>query len=400
MHNGVPLKTTANIDFLANSQIYKVIDLQEFISTGIFSKKHCLLLHEYNTDWSEVLSLDWGAIIITNNQSERPVSLSIPLITQLELPYAVGTGDVILISQNRVDILYRRTSNSNSLFVTERCDHRCIMCSQPPKEIDDSWRVNECHQLLDLIDDDVPIIGISGGEPTLLGKDFLQLLKYAKEALPSTSLHILTNGCAFEDYEYVSEVVQIKHPNLLWGIPLYGATPQQHDYHTQTTGSFNKTMHGLYNLGHANARIELRIVLTLPIVKEIVNIAEFIQRNLPFVETVALMGIEPVGFARANYEKVWCELTVYQNELLEGTKRLLSSGIDTVLYNIPLCHLPNELHDLAVQSISDWKNSYRDECKGCIKIDECSGFFKSHRQRFGEQKIEPIQLKRSSTNAF
>ncbi len=400
MRNGVPLKTTANVDFLNSSQLYKVIDLQEFVSTGQFSKKHCLLLHEYSADLSEILSLGWGAIIITDNQSERPNIARIPQITKLELPHAISTGDVILVSQNRIDILYRRKSNSNLLFVTENCDHKCIMCSQPPKEIEDSWRIDECHQLLDLIDQDVQVLGISGGEPTLLGTDFLELLKHAKEALPFTMLHILTNGCAFEEYDYVAKVSQISHQNILWGIPLYGTTPQQHDYHTQTIGSFNKTMHGLYNLGHARERIELRIVLTLPIAQNIVSIADFIQRNLPFVETVALMGIEPIGFAKANYETVWCELITYQDNILESTRRLLSSGINTVLYNIPLCHLPDELHNLAAQSISDWKNSYRDECNECIKIDQCCGFFKSHRQRFGEQRIEPIQFKRSTTNAF
>ncbi|WP_244859476.1 hypothetical protein [Shewanella dokdonensis] len=182
------------------------------------------------------------------------------------------------------------------------------------------------------------------------------------------------------------------------GVPIYGSTPQMHDYHTQIPGSFNRVMHGLYNLGHVGAQIELRIVLTRPVIENIIEISEFIARNLPFVTTVALMGIEPTGYARTNYKAVWCDLNDYQEELREGTQVLLRSGLDTVLYNIPRCHVPKSLRSIAVQSISDWKNSYRNECEHCEEQHLCGGFFKSHTQRFSQQKVKPIQLERRAEN--
>lgn len=40
-------------------------------------------------------------------------------------------------------------SNSNVLFVTEQCNNRCIMCCQPPKEIDDTeWYYEHNVQLI------------------------------------------------------------------------------------------------------------------------------------------------------------------------------------------------------------------------------------------------------------
>ena len=42
-------------------------------------------------------------------------------------------GDIIVTLTDAVYIAYKQRSDSNSLFLTERCDNFCIMCSQPPK---------------------------------------------------------------------------------------------------------------------------------------------------------------------------------------------------------------------------------------------------------------------------
>ena len=42
-------------------------------------------------------------------------------------------GDVVSISpQGGINFLYEHNSVHNAVFVTERCNHRCIMCPQPP----------------------------------------------------------------------------------------------------------------------------------------------------------------------------------------------------------------------------------------------------------------------------
>ena len=54
---------------------------------------------------------------------------------------SANDGDVIAIqpSSLRFRTLYRRNSKHNSLLVTDRCNHYCLMCSQPPKDVDDRW---------------------------------------------------------------------------------------------------------------------------------------------------------------------------------------------------------------------------------------------------------------------
>ena len=47
----------------------------------------------------------------------------------------LATGDVIAFDPGfrRFRVLFRRASQHNSFLVTERCNHYCLMCSQPPR---------------------------------------------------------------------------------------------------------------------------------------------------------------------------------------------------------------------------------------------------------------------------
>ena len=78
-------------------------------------------------------------------------------------------GDIIRLdpSSGSIRSLYRKSSPHNTLLLTEQCDHYCLMCSQPPKEIDDSWLLREAFELISLIPMDTEALGFSGGEPTL-----------------------------------------------------------------------------------------------------------------------------------------------------------------------------------------------------------------------------------------
>jgi MoaA/NifB/PqqE/SkfB family radical SAM enzyme len=137
------------------------------------------------------------------------------------------------------------------------------MCSQPPREDDDSRRVCETLRLIELIDRECHEIGISGGEPTLLGEDLLRIVQKFKAFLPNTGLHILTNGRRFEYREFAQRLGAIQHPNLMLGIPLYSDIDSRHDYVVQAKGAFDETIAGLYNLAEARVPIELRVVLHL-----------------------------------------------------------------------------------------------------------------------------------------
>jgi len=121
-------------------------------------------------------------------------------------------GDGANFKKGFVRSLYRVGSPHNSIFATDRCNSNCLMCSQPPKDIDDSEMVEEHLRLISLIPPTTQTLGISGGEPTLLAADLFRMIAACKENLPITRIHMLSNGRRFADREYAAGLAQVRHP--------------------------------------------------------------------------------------------------------------------------------------------------------------------------------------------
>jgi His-Xaa-Ser system radical SAM maturase HxsC len=298
-----------------------------------------------------------------------------------ELDY-LADGDVVLMAPSgRVSVLYRRTSRHNTILSTERCNSLCLMCSQPPQLEDDSHRVNEILRLIELIDIGCVELGISGGEPLLLGDGFFSIVEKCKERLPATALHVLTNGRLFKDVALARRLGAIVHPDVMLGVPLYADVDTIHDYVVQARGAFGETMDGLYNLAQHGVPIEIRVVLHKQTYRRLPQLAEFIYRNFPFVSHVALMGLEMFGYTNINVGDLWIDPVDYQPELRTATLALAERGLNVSIYNHQLCTIPQDLWPFAKQSISDWKNIFVPECDGCELRPACSGFFHSASKR-------------------
>ena len=77
------------------------------------------------------------------------------------------------------------------------------MCSQPPRDVNDGWILDEIRAALPLIDPETRALGFTGGEPLLDWKGFISLLQDCRDRLPNTAIHVLSNGRAFADYKVV-----------------------------------------------------------------------------------------------------------------------------------------------------------------------------------------------------
>lgn len=295
----------------------------------------------------------------------------------------LAEGDIIRIEPSgRINSLFRKNSSHNTILLTEQCNHYCLMCSQPPKNIDDSWLMDDAMVLLGLIPRETVNIGFSGGEPTLYGDRFVELINKAKLMLPNTSIDVLTNGRAFSDPIFTAKYAAINHPDCVLGIPIYSDDPARHDYVVQAEGAFDETIQGILNLKKYQQKVEIRIVIHKQTIERLVQTCEFIARNLLFVDHVALMGLEMMGFTRANLDQLWLDPFEYKNILSESVDILNSYGINTSVYNHQLCVINDDVLPNYKRSISDWKNEYVDECTSCVRKSDCGGFFsssKSHR---------------------
>ncbi len=175
----------------------------------------------------------------------------------------------------------------------------------------------------------------------------------------------------------------------MMGIPVYADLAHLHDHVVQANGAFDETIRGILALKAHGVRVEVRVVLQQQTIARLIPLAQFLARNLLFIDHVALMGLELTGFARANLEQIWIDPADYQAELAEAVGILDRAGLRTSIYNSQTCVLAPSIRRFARRSISDWKQEYMPDCTGCLAKNECGGFFSSAKIRYS-RAISPI----------
>lgn len=284
-----------------------------------------------------------------------------------------------------------REFNDNALFTTEQCNNHCLMCSQPPRRVDDiAMYMKNNQKLIRHLPKDTPVVCITGGEPTLLGDKLFELIDCIREHLPDTAIHILSNGRTFKDASYVKRLKTHAGDNMFIGVPLHSDYYKDHDKIAGKKEAYYETINGLYNLAHEDVEIELRIVINKLNYSRLFQMASFIYKNLPFVSWVALMAMEDCGWATKNRETIWIEPSDYVEYLEKAVNFLASSGLGVAIYNIPLCLLPISMHEYAAQSISDWKVRFLENCVECAAKSKCCGLFATSQSVF--DKIHPLKI--------
>lgn len=363
------------------------------------AKDHALLMDK-DVDLAAVSRSGYGAFLMHDGEHAERINNSVFLDNAL---YALKEGDVIRLDpqDGSVNVLYRRDAAFNALLVTERCNSFCLMCSQPPRNIDDSYLVDDILRTIELADRGTQEICFTGGEPTLLGDNFFRIVRHARNFLPDTALHVLTNGRKFKDPKLSQALRDIGHPDLMLGIPLYSEQPERHDFVVQSAGAFDETVKGLINLASAGIHIELRVVIHKETYKGLPALAEFIARNMPFVHHVALMGLELTGFAKANMKALWIDPYDYRSQLEQAVRILTNGRVLVRIFNHQLCVVPSSVRNYCVRSISDWKNEYLPICESCSVRSECGGFFgtgmslQKHSDHIAPVKIsEPLEIEK------
>ncbi len=305
--------------------------------------------------------------------------------------YHLGAGDVVIVDPSgRVTVLYEAASESNTFLLTGSCDNRCIMCSQPPVNGSQGYAA-EARAVLEMIDLPPQVLGITGGEPTLLWDELIGLIRRCRERFPDTVLQLLTNGRRFREDGLAKELAEAGEGHILACVPLYADTDDVHNRIVGAPGAFWDTLQGLYNLERNGIGVELRMVVLRQNFQRLRSWSEFVYRSLPFVEHVALMGLEPSGLARANIERVWIDPADYTGDLTAAVRHFHRCGMRVSVFNHQLCTLPKGLWRFARKSISEWKRIYLEECRDCGVSADCGGFFASGRD-FHSRMILPVNI--------
>lgn len=385
----LPLHTHGKVLGAFPSYPLKVLALGEALSTALPKARVAVQLDDVTpVDLGSLSKLGFACVCARWPDNKTS---ALPVLHSLAAPEVIAPGDVIQVrpGSSQVSVLYRRSSTANSLFITERCNSYCLMCSQPPRNSNDDWRIEQLKELIELIDPCTSTIGVTGGEPTLAGDHLVDLLRHARSNLPDTNLHVLTNGRLLSVQSFVEKFGGLQG-HVTWAIPLYADVPDVHDHVVQSVGAFYETLEGVYNLQKTGHAIEVRYVLHKLTAPRIESFADFAVRNLPFATNLAFMGLEPMGFAKLNRELLWIDPADYAVALACAVLRMDSCGLPVSIFNLPLCALPRSVWRFAHKSISDWKRVYDPVCIDCVAQDQCGGFFRSAGGHWKSRTLAPL----------
>lgn len=326
------------------------------------------------------------AAIITDSEEISHKATAVTLDAERLVDF--HDGDVVLINPNgKIIFLYEKTSLHNAILATERCNHRCIMCPQPPiAQEKDKTDFNI--ELISLFDKSTKEVGITGGEPTLIGDNLFKVIKHIQKELPGAAISLLSNGVKFADKSFAMKLAQCRHRDLQIDIPLFSDIAEEHNA-VVGAKTFYKTVQGLYNLALFRQKIGLRVVIHKKTYKRLPQFADYIYHNFPFVSQVAFIQMETTGLAKENIADLWIDPYDYNEELRQAVLLLADRGMNPYIYNAQLCVLPEDVRKYAMQSISDWKDIYLPECENCSLKGQCGGFFESNREHHSEH-IKPI----------
>jgi His-Xaa-Ser system radical SAM maturase HxsC len=291
-------------------------------------------------------------------------------------------ADVVAVfpAQGTAHRFIRAQSGHNTLLITERCDQLCQMCSQPPKDrhedhfalFRDAIRLAPAGSM----------IGISGGEPLLYKQALFDLLLSSHRERPDIRFHVLSNAQHFiaQDRTILSKLRAVP---VLWGIPLYSPDIARHDEIVGKEGAFTRLMESFHVLAESGSSIELRTVVLKSNARDLPRLANMIATFLAFIDSWAIMQLENIGFGRANWDALFFDNSEDFSTLAAAIDIATARGIKPVLYNFPLCTVPEPYRLLAPSTISDWKRRYLDLCISCPKKTDCGGFFEWYPARKG-----------------
>lgn len=302
-------------------------------------------------------------------------------------------GDVFeLTEQGELYLSYDLKSEDNAFVLTNHCNSNCIMCpsAEYSRKNGNSVTIEYLLNYIRYLPEDAVHLTITGGEPYLIGRPIFTFFSALKEKYKDTTFLLLTNGRIFSVPEYCFATNSSLPPRTVIGIPVHGPNSEIHDAITQAAGSFEQTNIGIKNMIALGRMVELRIVVSRLNAAYITDIARLFVHEYSGASSVKIMGLEMLGSAAVNREKVWITYKEAFQKSKEAISLLIANGFDVQLYNFPLCSVERKYWNICAKSISADKVRFAERCAPCKMKDACGGLFAGS---FNHAKgdVSPIQ---------
>ena len=231
------------------------------------------------------------------------------------------------------------------------CNNNCVYCNVSLKRKLGNRYVSESKRILQEYRKERELLVITGGEPTLMFNDLLEIIKFARSpSINYESILLETNARIFSQPVNVSrirEVSEFRRTNvpssassMLFEVAICGASLRLHDSITRVPGSFKQTILGIRNLASvfgANS-IFVKVVINALNYKDVINITSFIFKELGIPNIEFVFSFQAGQYAEKRTLADYRELKPFIKKLL-GLR--LKDNQKLYLDNIPLCLLEN-----------------------------------------------------------
>lgn len=306
--------------------------------------------------------------------------------------YALGEGACLEFSSNgRISCSFGIT-NDNTLYITDKCNSNCIMCpmAEPARRFGHNTPIETLKELIRYMPQNMEHITITGGEPFIIKERLFDILCELKQGKKAYSYLLLSNGRVFANHDYCKLFAESVPEDFLVGIPLHGPNATIHDAISQAPGSFYQTTNGLTNLlSTKSTSVEIRVVINKINAPYITELAKLIIDKYSKIDSVKFMGMEMLGNAIVNSEKVWISYDTAFSIIKPAIDMLIENCIDVALYNFPLCFVNHAYWHICANSITKHKIKYADKCAQCREKNTCGGMF-TGTDKFLMDQVKPI----------
>ena len=234
--------------------------------------------------------------------------------------------------------------------------------------------IDEVFQKIDELPENIEYINVTGGEPTLVGNEFFNIMEKLKNKFQNSGFQLLTNGRSFADFEFLKRLLPYLPYGIRFAIPLHASNANLHDQITRSKGSFGQTDQGIKNLLICQQKVEIRIVVSKKNIEDLLNTAKYITEQYQGVFCVNFIAMEMMGCAAVHKDELWIDYPIAFKKMQSAIDWLIRHGVDVQLYNFPLCAIERGYWHIAVKSITDYKIRYMTECEKCRVKEICGGF--------------------------
>ncbi len=292
------------------------------------------------------------------------------------------------------------------LRLTMACNERCAFCNVPVEDFRPATPPDHVleAELAPFLDGQTQTLTISGGEPTLLRKRLLALVRRAREG-GVRFVELQTNAILI-DAAYAADLAEAGVTSAF--VSLLSHDPAHHDALTEVEGSHVRCVRGIRALHDAGIRVTLNPVTTRQTQHLLPAYMDFVGTELAFVRLVSLSAVQPHGRARGHLERLLPDYDVLAEHTRVARGVAEAHGIEVVN---PYCGLPlcvgwtdGQSHSVeAAESVgraqakahgirNDGNKRHQGPCYRCALRTRCGGAWHAywdHRDGAGLRAVEP-----------